>query len=50
MYLPPRIDSIASSDFGGQIEASNNFGGNTDGYGEIGLVQDTFSNSQSAEG
>lgn len=46
MYLPPRIDSVASSGFG-QIDASNNFGGN--GYGEISIVQDTFAKESSAE-
>jgi hypothetical protein len=45
MYLPPKIDSVASSDFGDQIDASNN----SKGYGEIALVQDNFSNNQSTE-
>jgi len=43
MYLPPRIDSVASSGFGEQIDVSNNFGGNNNGYGEVENVQDTFS-------
>ncbi|XP_025204782.1 uncharacterized protein DDB_G0283357-like [Melanaphis sacchari] len=41
MYLPPKIDSVASSGFGGQIDASINFGNGSNGYGEIENVQDT---------
>lgn len=49
MYLPPRIDSVASSGFGEQIEVSNNFGGNNNGYGEVENVQDTFSKSPTTD-
>lgn len=49
MYLPPRIDSIASSGFGGQIEVSNNFGSNNNGYGEVENVQDTFAKSPTSD-
>jgi len=49
MYLPPRIDSIASSGFGGQIEVSNNVGSNNNGYGEVENVQDTFSKSPTTD-
>lgn len=42
MYLPPKIESVASSGFGGQVDASNNFGDDTNyGYGEVGLNRDT---------
>lgn len=44
MYLPPRIDSVASGGFG-PIDVSNNFGGNNNGYGEVENVQDTFAKS-----
>lgn len=49
MYLPPRIDSIASSGFGGQIKVSNNFGSNNNGYGEVENVQDTFAKSPTTD-
>jgi len=49
MYLPPRIDSVASNDFGGQIEVSNNFGGNSKGYGEVENVQDTSEKSPTTD-
>ncbi|XP_060845351.1 GATA zinc finger domain-containing protein 14-like [Rhopalosiphum padi] len=42
MYLPPKIDSVASNGFGGQIDASNNFGNENNSYGEVENVQDTF--------
>uniref|UniRef100_A0A2S2NY77 Uncharacterized protein n=1 Tax=Schizaphis graminum TaxID=13262 RepID=A0A2S2NY77_SCHGA len=42
MYLPPKIDSVASNGFGGQIDASNNFGNDNNSYGEVENVQDTF--------
>jgi len=45
MYLPPKIDSVASGGFGGQIDVSNNFGGNNNGYGEVENVQDTYAKS-----
>ncbi|XP_008186377.2 GATA zinc finger domain-containing protein 14-like isoform X2 [Acyrthosiphon pisum] len=49
MYLPPRIDSIAFSGFGGQIEVSNTFGSNNNGYGEVENVQDTFAKSPTTD-
>lgn len=49
MYLPPKIDSVASSGFGGQIDVSNNFGGNNNGYGEVENVQETFAKSPTTD-
>lgn len=50
MYLPPKIGSVASSGFGGQIDASNNFGSSNNGYGEIGLGQDAYGKNPTADG
>lgn len=47
MYLPPSQDSVASSGFGEQINASENVNDNPNGYGEVKLVQDAHENNQS---
>lgn len=45
MYLPPKIDSVASSGFGGQIDASND----KNGYGEVENVKGTFTTSPTTD-
>ncbi|XP_027844201.1 probable cyclin-dependent serine/threonine-protein kinase DDB_G0292550 isoform X1 [Aphis gossypii] len=45
MYLPPKIDSVASSGFGEQIDASND----KNGYGEVENVQGTFTTSPTTD-
>lgn len=45
MYLPPKIDSVASSGFGGQIDASND----KNGYEEVENVQGTFTTSPTTD-
>lgn len=50
MYLPPRMNSVASSGFGGQTDLSNNVGGNNNGYGEVENVQGSFAKTPTANG
>jgi len=45
MYLPPKIDSVASNGFGGQIDVSND----KIGYGEVENVQGTFTTSPTTD-